>query len=71
MSATLKVLSAKKVIASQKINQGDTLIIEARDKSNYQLIDDQTGFGPQNIIAKREGKDLKIFLEDGDMNPDV
>ncbi|WP_256821909.1 BppU family phage baseplate upper protein, partial [Rodentibacter trehalosifermentans] len=52
-------------------NQGDTLVIEARDKSNYQLIDDQTGFGPQNIIAKREGKDLKIFLEDGDMNPDV
>ncbi|THA03943.1 hypothetical protein [Rodentibacter pneumotropicus] len=71
MSTTLKVLSAKKVIASHQINQGDTLVIDARDKSNYQLIDDQTGFGPQNIIAKREGKDLKIFLEDGDMNPDV
>ncbi|OOF38016.1 hypothetical protein BKK49_10585, partial [Rodentibacter rarus] len=71
MSTTLKVLSAKKVIASHQIKQGDTLVIEARDKSNYQLIDDQTGFGPQNIIAKRDGKDLKIFLEDGDMNPDV
>ncbi|OOF55900.1 hypothetical protein BKL49_11105, partial [Rodentibacter myodis] len=71
MSTTLKVLSAKKVVASHQINQGDTLVIEARDSSNYQLINDQTGLGPQNIIAKREGKDLKIFLEDGDMNPDV
>ncbi|OOF83686.1 hypothetical protein BKG92_02310 [Rodentibacter ratti] len=71
MSTTLKVLSAKKVIASHQINSGDTLVIDARDKSNYQLVDDQTGLGPQNIIAKREGKDLKIFLEDGDMNPDV
>ncbi|BFU62961.1 hypothetical protein THUN1656_17230 [Rodentibacter abscessus] len=71
MSTTLKVLSAKKVIASHQINQGDALVIEARDKSNYQLIDDQTGLGPQNIITKREGKDLKIFLEDGDMNADV
>ncbi|OOF87672.1 hypothetical protein BKG93_00740 [Rodentibacter ratti] len=71
MSTTLKVLSAKKVITSHQINPGDTLVIEARDKSNYQLVDDQTGLGPQNIIAKREGKDLKIFLEDGDMNPDV
>ncbi|MCQ9124437.1 hypothetical protein [Rodentibacter caecimuris] len=71
MSTTLKVLSAKKVIASHQITQGEMLIIEARDKSNYQLIDDQTGLGPQNIIAKREGKDLKLFLEDGDMSADV
>ncbi|OOF77579.1 hypothetical protein BKG96_08130 [Rodentibacter caecimuris] len=71
MSTTLKVLSAKKVIASHQITQGEMLVIEARDKSNYQLIDDQTGLGPQNIIAKREGKDLKLFLEDGDMSADV
>ncbi|KMK51932.1 hypothetical protein RO21_03505, partial [[Actinobacillus] muris] len=71
MSATLKVLSAKKVVASHQINQGDLLVIDARDKSNYQLINNQTGLGPENIIVKREGKDLKIFLEDGDMNPDV
>ncbi|WP_077464556.1 hypothetical protein, partial [Rodentibacter caecimuris] len=71
MSTTLKVLSAKKVIASHQITKGDILVIEATDKSNYQLIDDQTGVAPQNIIAKREGKDLKLFLEDGDMNADV
>ncbi|QIA77827.1 hypothetical protein [Rodentibacter caecimuris] len=71
MSTTLKVLSAKKVIASHQITQGEMLVIEARDKSNYQLIDNQTGLGPQNIIAKREGKDLKLFLEDGDMSADV
>ncbi|TCP92043.1 hypothetical protein EDC44_12920, partial [Cricetibacter osteomyelitidis] len=71
MSTTLKVLSAKKVIASHQIEKGNQLTIEARDKSNYQLIDDQTGLGPQNIIVKREGNDLKIFLEDGDMSADV
>ncbi|TCP92041.1 hypothetical protein EDC44_12918 [Cricetibacter osteomyelitidis] len=71
MSTTLKVLSAKKVIASHQIEKGNPLIIDARDKSNYQLIDDSTGLGPQNIIAKREGNDLKVFLEDGDMSADV
>ncbi|QPB42994.1 hypothetical protein [Rodentibacter haemolyticus] len=71
MSTTLKVLSAKKVIASHEINRGEALIIEAREKSNYQLINDQTGLAPQNIIAKREGKDLKLFLEDGDMSEDI
>ncbi|WP_159990651.1 hypothetical protein [Pelistega ratti] len=71
MSVTLKVLSAKKVIANHNINQGEVLVIDARANSNYQLIDDATGFGPQNIIAKREGKDLKIFLEDGNLNADI
>ncbi|WP_256802012.1 Ig-like domain-containing protein, partial [Rodentibacter ratti] len=71
MSATLKVLSAKKVVASHTLNQGDVLVIDARENSNYQLIDDKTGLGPQNIIAQRTGKDLNIFLEDGDMRADV
>ncbi|WP_159990710.1 hypothetical protein [Pelistega ratti] len=71
MSVTLKVLSAKKVIANHNINQGEVLVIDARANSNYQLIDDATGFAPQNIIAKREGKDLKIFLEDGNLNADI
>ncbi|NEN75770.1 cell wall anchor protein, partial [Pelistega sp. NLN82] len=71
MSITLKVLSAKKVIANHHINSGEVLVIDARANSNYQLIDDATGFAPQNIIAKREGKDLKIFLEDGNMNADI
>ncbi|WP_143529830.1 DUF1542 domain-containing protein, partial [Rodentibacter rarus] len=71
MSTTLKVLSAKKVVATHQVNQGEMLIIEAQDKSNYQLIDDKTGLGPQNIVTKREGKDLKIFLNDGDMNEDI
>ncbi|WP_159990649.1 Ig-like domain-containing protein [Pelistega ratti] len=71
MSVTLKVLSAKKVIANHNINQGEVLVIDARANSNYQLIDDATGFGPQNIIAKRSGKDLQIFLEDGNLNADI
>ncbi|OOF60908.1 GA-like domain-containing protein [Rodentibacter pneumotropicus] len=71
MSTTLKVLSAKKVIANYQINQGEQLIIEARAQSNYQLVDDKTGFAPDNIITKRDGKDLKIYLNDGDMSEDI
>ncbi|MDU8925679.1 cell wall anchor protein, partial [Pasteurellaceae bacterium LIM206] len=71
MSITLKVLSAKKVVASHNIEQNQSIVIDSRDKSNYQLIDDQTGFAPQNIIAKRIGKDLQITLEDGNLTPDI
>ncbi|WP_425271816.1 GA-like domain-containing protein, partial [Rodentibacter heidelbergensis] len=71
MSITLKVLSIKKVMASHKINQAEQLIIEARAKSNYQLIDDKTGFAPDNIITQRDGKNLKIHFNDGDMSEDI
>ncbi|WP_159991346.1 hypothetical protein [Pelistega ratti] len=71
MSTTLKVLSAKKVVASHQVNPGETLVINARENSNYQLIDDTTGLGPQNIVTQRDGKDLKIFLEDGDSKEDI
>lgn len=59
------------MIATHNVSKGNPVVLQAKDKVNYQLIDDQTGFGPQNIIAKREGKNLKIFLEDGDMNADI
>ncbi|VEH67702.1 Uncharacterised protein [Rodentibacter pneumotropicus] len=59
------------MIANYQINQGEQLIIEARAQSNYQLVDDKTGFAPDNIITKRDGKDLKIYLNDGDMSEDI
>ncbi|OOF64236.1 hypothetical protein [Rodentibacter sp. Ppn85] len=71
MSTTLKVLNAKTVIAEHKIKQGETLTLLAKGEANYQLIDDKTGVGPENIITKREGNDLKIFLKDGDMKEDI
>lgn len=71
MSATLKVLNATKEVAKYKVANGKQLIIQAQEKVNYQLIDDATGHGPQNIIAKRDGKDLVITLEDGNLTPDI
>ncbi|MGR3808583.1 beta strand repeat-containing protein [Pasteurella testudinis] len=71
MSTTLKVLNAKTEIASYNVVNGETLIIQAQDEVNYQLIDNSTGLGPQNIIAKRVGNDLQILLDNGDMVPDV
>ncbi|TCJ98291.1 hypothetical protein EV694_0676, partial [Volucribacter psittacicida] len=71
MTTTIKVLSAKKTLANYKVAKGEKIVIEASNKANYQLIDDNTGFAPQNIIAKRVGNDLQILLEDGDLEPDV
>ncbi|MGR3807904.1 Ig-like domain-containing protein [Pasteurella testudinis] len=71
MSITLKVLNAKTEIANYKVVNGETLIIKAQENVNYQLIEDATGLGPQNIIAKRIGDDLQLLLENGDNVPDV
>ncbi|PJG85886.1 hypothetical protein [Conservatibacter flavescens] len=71
MSATLKVLDAKTEIASYQVQKGQALIIDAQDKVNYQLVDNSTGLGPQNIIAKRDGNNLQVILEDGDTLPDI
>lgn len=71
MSTTVKVLNAKAVVETHKVQPGDVVRITAQENVNYQLINDQTGFGPENIITKRDGSDLKIFLEDGDMKEDI
>ncbi|MBN6710634.1 DUF1542 domain-containing protein, partial [Haemophilus haemoglobinophilus] len=72
MSVTVKVLNAKKEVTRKaKVTKKNILVIEAKTNENYQLIDDQTGYAPQNIIAKRQGKDLVINLNDGDDNPDI
>ncbi|MCW9700045.1 cell wall anchor protein, partial [Avibacterium sp. 20-129] len=71
MSITVKVLNAKKVLNSYKLEQGSKIILQGKDKVNYQLIDDATGFAPQNIIAKRVGSKLEILLDDGDTSSDI
>ncbi|WP_279716331.1 Ig-like domain-containing protein, partial [Chelonobacter oris] len=71
MSVTLKILNAKTEVASYRIIDGETLTIHAQNNLNYQLIDDATGFAPQNIVAKRVGDDLHILLQDGDQIEDI
>ncbi|OOH91361.1 hypothetical protein BMT54_02720, partial [Pasteurellaceae bacterium 15-036681] len=64
-------MDATKEVASYKVTKGNTLVIDAQENVNYQLINDATGLGPQNIIAKRDGNDLQITLENGDLQPDI
>ncbi|WP_166635124.1 hypothetical protein, partial [Mesocricetibacter intestinalis] len=71
MTTTVKVLSSNKELASYKVSKEQALVLKAQEHVNYQLIDDQTGLGPQNIVTKRENNDLKIFLNDGDPEADI
>lgn len=43
-----------------------TFITPEEGKFNYELVDLETGTGPQSIIAKRQGNDLAIAFEDAD-----
>ncbi|MCF6207023.1 MAG: hypothetical protein L3J47_09065, partial [Sulfurovum sp.] len=65
--------SADKTLASYKVDPaGKTVHIKARSNVNYDLIEKQTGYAPENIIAKRVGNDLQITFEGGDIaHPDV
>ncbi|SSY80833.1 Ig-like domain-containing protein [Alysiella crassa] len=71
MSVTVKVLNASKTIASHTAEAGKPLVLEAKNKVNYQLIDNATGFAPENIMTLRQGDDLMIMLNDGDTNSDI
>ncbi|MCW9709969.1 Ig-like domain-containing protein [Avibacterium sp. 21-586] len=71
---TLKINDAKQTLETINITAGKKQAVEvsAKGKVNYQLIDDQTGFGPENIMIKRDGKDLKIAFEGSDIeSPDL
>ncbi|HGO5824549.1 TPA: hypothetical protein ACK3JW_002272, partial [Mannheimia haemolytica] len=71
-TTTVKVLNATKEVASHTFKKGDVLVIESSKNVNYQLIDNVTGHGPQNLLAKREGKDLVITLDqEGNETPDI
>lgn len=71
MSVTIKVLNAKQTVSTHKVTQGRPVVLQAKNNVNYQLTDDQTGFGPQNILTKRDGDNLVVMLENGDMQPDI
>ncbi|MFZ7344449.1 cell wall anchor protein, partial [Avibacterium volantium] len=71
---TLKINSAKKTLetVNLKAGAGKVTTVSAQSKVNYQLIDDNTGFAPENIMIKRDGKDLKIAFEGSNIeNPDL
>ncbi|MFZ7332146.1 cell wall anchor protein, partial [Avibacterium avium] len=69
---TLKINSAKETLETIHLKSGTVTAIAAQNKVNYQFIDEKTGFAPENIMIKRDGKDLKIAFEGSDIeNPDL
>ena len=62
---TLKINSAKETVETYPITsqQGQVVIVQAQPNVRYQLIDEATQFGPENIMAKRVGQDLQISFE--------
>lgn len=43
--------------------KGQAVTVKAVEGARYQLVDPQTGFGPENIRTSRQGKDLKVSFE--------
>ncbi|MEE6076754.1 hypothetical protein [Avibacterium paragallinarum] len=69
---TLKINSAKETLETIHLKSDTVTAIAAQNKVNYQFIDEKTGFAPENIMIKRDGKDLKIAFEGSDIeNPDL
>ncbi|MDG6895250.1 hypothetical protein [Volucribacter amazonae] len=71
MSATIKLLSSKKELASYNIRKGESIVLDGQSKVNYQLVDNATGKGPEKIIAKRDGNNLQITLDPESSSPDI
>ncbi len=63
----LKVNDAVKTLAEHRIvtQDGQSTVVKAISKVNYELIDQATGLAPDHIITKRVGKDLHVSM-DGD-----
>ncbi|MGR3808400.1 tandem-95 repeat protein [Pasteurella testudinis] len=71
LNTTLKINDSTKTIATYNINENQRVILDAQRKVRYELVDENTGFAPENIITQRIGNDLHIFLEDNDTESDI
>lgn len=66
----IKTVDAKGKAINVAVQAGakKPVVIDGIDGARYQLVDDQTGYAPENIRAKRIGKDLYLYAE-GDSQP--
>ncbi|MEW6466056.1 MAG: Ig domain-containing protein, partial [Pseudomonadota bacterium] len=77
MKVVVKVNSAVTTLKSYEVTAGQAgagqaLRIAAEKNVKYELINQDTGFAPENIAAKRVGKDLHIAFEKSDIGrPDL
>ena len=71
---TLNINNAKSTVESVqlKTGQGAPVRIAARANVNYQMIEEATQVGPENIMTKRAGQNLEIAFEGSSIeNPDL
>ncbi|MBU5617569.1 hypothetical protein KPY62_10805 [Psychrobacter sp. TAE2020] len=70
---TVKVNGKDSVIAEKIIVTKDSspTVIQARNKVNYELIEQVTGKASDHIITKRIGKHLEISFEEDSNTPDL
>ncbi len=70
---TVKIHDAKKVISTFKVTKvtDQAVVIQAKNKVNYEFIDDVTQFAPENLKIQRVGNDLHIAFEDDDGQPEA
>ncbi|MFD1245746.1 Ig-like domain-containing protein, partial [Paralysiella testudinis] len=77
---TVKINNAEQTVQTYKVaggnggvgSQGKPLVIQAQANVRYELVNDATHFGPENIAVKRSGQDLLIAFEGGSVDaPDL
>ncbi|VEJ20825.1 Ig-like domain-containing protein [Neisseria animaloris] len=71
---TLNINNTKETLETVKFQtaSGQPLRIPAQAEVNYQLVDEETNFAPENIMTKRVGDNLEIAFEGSDINnPDL
>ena len=79
MRVQIKVNNASETVSRYEVEQGagakgQGLRIDMRGQKhvNFELINEQSGFGPENIATKRVGSDLHVAFEQSDIGtPDL
>ena len=74
MNIILKINNASETVQSINLNTNlkQAVRVQAQNDVNYQLIDQNTGYAPENITTKRVGNDLQIAFEGSDIEqPDL
>ncbi|MCF6207667.1 MAG: Ig-like domain-containing protein, partial [Sulfurovum sp.] len=70
----VKVYSKEKELSHYQVktHSGNPIHIKAQTHTNYELIEKNSGYAPENIATKRVGDDLYIAFEGSDINtPDI
>lgn len=77
MNVQINVNNAAEVVSSHQVQsgagaKGQALRLQAQKHVKYELVNEESGFAPENIATKRVGQDLHIAFEKSDIDqPDV